>query len=214
MFGIIERSMDREKAVRSFYQTEARRPQIVELSSEGSADEGSDGPIDDSDSEASTLSEEDYEEVYITVPKRKSKSAPHVHHADRTVPSTRTARRQVFDGVYPPSRDRGKARGGDKGPEKAKADQMPIPNEVTSPAAEKPPPQVKSQPGNAGSLPEITPVEARKVRFKGPVDVEMEAVDKEKTKKKNSEKEAGEKEIPSTKTEEAVSIGPNPRYPN
>lgn len=49
-----------------------------------------------------------FEEVYLTVPRNKSvrMSGGQVNSADRTVPSTQAARREVFDGIHIPWRPR------------------------------------------------------------------------------------------------------------
>ncbi|KAJ7457075.1 hypothetical protein FB451DRAFT_1510759 [Mycena latifolia] len=214
MFGVIDRSMDQEKAMRSFYQAETRRPRIVELSNGSSADEEYSDPENSTGTELSNSSEEEYEEVYLTVPKRKKhKGAPYVQQVDRTVPSTRTARWQVFDGVYPPSRERSRVRASEKSPERVSADRISKPNGMTSPVAELPlqpspedpeRPQEKSKTNKVGPLPGIIPVEARKVRFEGPEEVEMTDLSKDKPRKKTLRKNIDEKEKELTKVDEAV----------
>ncbi|KAK6984202.1 hypothetical protein R3P38DRAFT_3232170 [Favolaschia claudopus] len=61
------------------------------------------------DSELSLDTPEDSDsskEVYLSIPKRRHRKEGIVNAADRTVPSTRTARQQVFDGVHVPRRDK------------------------------------------------------------------------------------------------------------
>ncbi|KAJ7439822.1 hypothetical protein FB451DRAFT_1191895 [Mycena latifolia] len=177
------RQIDREKTVHSFYQAEARRPHVVELTSGSSADEESENQGGGSESELSEDSEEEYEGVYLTVPRKKGrKSIPIVQQVDQTVPSMHTVQQQAFDGVYPPSRERGKPRGGEKEPEKTQMEQMSKPNEVTSPVVDQvlPPHSVegdkvplKSKPSKAGPLSDVVLIEARRVRFNAPEDAEM-----------------------------------------
>ncbi|KAK6977147.1 hypothetical protein R3P38DRAFT_3237515 [Favolaschia claudopus] len=57
---------------------------------------------EDSENESNPDDIEDEGEVYLTVPRRRYQ----VHAADRTIPSTKTARRTAFDGVHMPRREK------------------------------------------------------------------------------------------------------------
>ncbi|KAJ7615069.1 hypothetical protein DFH06DRAFT_1343921 [Mycena polygramma] len=90
-------------------------------------------------------------EVYLTVPgpiEESEQDEACVNAAERTLPSTRAARRDIFDGVMLPRRDRAK-----NDPEPAKAPTAP--KELTRNKKEQAPRQVKDL------LPELTPVDAR-----------------------------------------------------
>ncbi|KAJ7446782.1 hypothetical protein FB451DRAFT_1188621 [Mycena latifolia] len=107
MFGIVDRSFDRKKAVQNFYQAENRRTRIEEVSSEEDSSEDS----RNLESDKSLSEDSENGEVYLTKPQKVySADEPFVQHTDRTLPSTRTARKQSFDGVYPPRRENVKAR--------------------------------------------------------------------------------------------------------
>jgi hypothetical protein len=80
------------RAVQGFYQGEAPQSQIEEVQKEFSEDE-----------REATEDETDHE-IYLTIPRDKKGRIPWVQAADRTIPSTRSARKEAFDGVYPPSR--------------------------------------------------------------------------------------------------------------
>ncbi|KAJ7467050.1 hypothetical protein FB451DRAFT_1178292 [Mycena latifolia] len=217
MFGIVDRSFDRKKAVQNFYQAENRRARIVEIRSEEDSSEGN----QDLENEWSSLEDSESGEVYLTRPQRMSSTGePLVQHADRTVPSTRTARKQSFDGVYPPRRENVKVRavrdlqegkselgnetrgiGGGVG-----ADQIQISSQNTGNSTVK-----KDKPDLSKGMPEIIPVEARQVRFEKDDDVEMtDARNKEKAgKKKNLERKMDADEGKTLKKEDrmAKSVG-------
>ncbi|KAJ6483619.1 hypothetical protein C8R47DRAFT_1217702 [Mycena vitilis] len=93
-------------------------------------------------------------DVYLTVPGPIVELEPDeacVNAAERTLPSTRVARRDIFDGVMLPRRERAK-----NDPEPVKA--SPAPQESTRNKKEQAPRQVKDL------LPELTPVDARMPR--------------------------------------------------
>ncbi|KAJ7280464.1 hypothetical protein C8J57DRAFT_1501909 [Mycena rebaudengoi] len=92
--------------------------------------------------------------------KREERDAmPNVNSAERTTPQTRTTRRLVFDGVHLPTKEAVQNR-----PNKQIGRLPDIPQTKDPPAHNKEP----------ESLPEIRPVDARKVRFEVPqVDMDM-----------------------------------------
>jgi hypothetical protein len=88
-------------------------------------------------------------EVYLTIPRRRT--GKQVNEAERTVPSTRAARRQAFDGVHVPRRE--------KSYEKEAA--------TTTPPT-------KTAVGKIHEiLADVQPYDARRPRFSEPPDVEM-----------------------------------------
>ncbi|KAJ7263523.1 hypothetical protein C8J57DRAFT_1513021 [Mycena rebaudengoi] len=130
----------------SGYQTEVIEATITEADRSGAEDE-SPG-----------------QRVYLTVPRKHKEQSdvPNVQSAERTVPSTRNARRLVFDGVQVPSKDEVRNR-----PTKQ------IGRESTAPSSSDPRPLAPPITKSPVSLPEIKPVDARQVRFDVPrVDVD------------------------------------------
>jgi hypothetical protein len=182
-------SSSRQAAVRNFYQEQSQHAHIEEIDSEGSLDRDSSVMLTDTENDEKNTSEE-YEEIYLTLPKRRKTGPPLVQQVDRTVPSMKTARRQVMDGVYPPSRAQARARTEVKEIGKSAGKDAAPPTPPLSRSAD--PPQATSFPdagksqakvrefGRAGPLPEITPVEARKVRFDKTEDAEMKEAPKDK----------------------------------
>ncbi|KAJ7485464.1 hypothetical protein FB451DRAFT_1168731 [Mycena latifolia] len=170
MFGVIDRSRDREKSVHNFYQEENRCARIVEIfSGESSENDG---------------------EVYLTAPRPVPLEDPYVQNADRTVPSTRTARKHVFDGVYPPRRDMAKARPvrdlQDKTPEnggdtRGKAERQVADHKQDTPSADTEQVSEKSR-------------ASKEVRSEGDSDVEMRESRKDRPERKGLEKRANTEE--------------------
>lgn len=129
------------------------------------------------------------EELTSTEDGGLTEDEPSVHSVDRAVPSIRRARHEVFDGVYPPTRDAAKARAGARemptrsteGKENVKGKLKENEASGSGPAAAKPkrqsspglPPSSPRKSPRAVELPELTPVEARKVCFDTPEDVRM-----------------------------------------
>ncbi|KAJ6511295.1 hypothetical protein C8R47DRAFT_1064894 [Mycena vitilis] len=120
-----------------------------------------------------------------------------VQAAERSVPGIRKARREVLDGVYPPPREQGRGRVRDL-LEKEGNEKRP---QIDPAASQSSPP--KKPPGSTKktgpfklakeTLPDIRPVEARKVRFEVPEDVEMtEAPVKDSNQKASGSKRKGE----------------------
>ncbi|KAJ6482260.1 hypothetical protein C8R47DRAFT_1217910 [Mycena vitilis] len=108
-------------------------------------------------------------EVYVTVPRGLdgSDQGNNVHAAERTVPSTRTARREVFDGVHLPKRDRSgpsHVTGPNNGPAKAVDQKGKMKDSPDNKPAVK---KVRDM------LPDLTPADVRVPR--NDVDVDMEA---------------------------------------
>lgn len=185
MLGVVDEALATQQAVQTFYSEASRRVRIVEEYTDESAPEDRYGESGDSDSEDNFRPAE----VYLSAPRRVKKSSG-VFPVERSVPSTRTARKEVFDGVYPPSRDKTRGRGGREleGPNiegpKTRSKDLRSKGESAQPLPEK-----KSSPAEAGKsavkprtpppdkigklLPELTPVDARRVRFEVPEDVEM-----------------------------------------
>ncbi|KAJ7109525.1 hypothetical protein C8R44DRAFT_635591, partial [Mycena epipterygia] len=91
---------------------------------------------------------------------------PTVQSADRTVPSTRVARKQVFDGVYPPTRDKSKTP-----PIKDLQSPTDQPTSSVKKLADanltKPPPRPHAA---KNTIPEPVPIDARKVQKKKDVE--------------------------------------------
>ncbi|KAJ6454045.1 hypothetical protein C8R47DRAFT_1083268 [Mycena vitilis] len=159
MLGMVDAVADRWPAVQSFYQEERERVQREYVSSD--------------DQDASTASESSGSEagrrVYITLPRKVLSRAAEVQAAERTEPSTRKARRLVIDGVYPPSRP--KSRAGEV--VDMKEEKTSRPEAPKEPSMDKPFKRPPTPPKPASRLPELTPVEARRVRFDADGDVDM-----------------------------------------
>ncbi|KAK6996430.1 hypothetical protein R3P38DRAFT_2799744 [Favolaschia claudopus] len=133
------------------------------------AEEGDTGfEIDESGSEADTEDEEG--EVYLTLPKRQWQ----VNAADRTVPSTRVARKQIFDGVHMPKRNRS-----DNSGLKNKEDEATVPSIVKTGPAKVVPGQVRD------ILEDVQPYDARQPRKVTIEDVEMKDIQDSRTSRKN-----------------------------
>ncbi|KAJ7016514.1 hypothetical protein C8F04DRAFT_1281195 [Mycena alexandri] len=162
-------AQDRRTAVSNFYRAEARRARIEEMSS----DEESGG---------------ESQRVYVTRPREVAEASVQV--VERTEPSTRRARQLVFDGVYPPRRDRSQMREVKDLQKEGREEEAPV-STRTEPvtALAPPPPQLAINKGSTGKLPakpttrssspakdaapDIQPFEARRVRFTED-DIEME----------------------------------------
>jgi hypothetical protein len=110
MFGILDPMMDRQKAVQNFYQEYEQRARIIEVHSgqESSAEE--EGGCMSSDEEELSELTDTFDEIGLSTPTVTYANLPYVQNAERTVPSTRTARKEVFDGVYPLNREKAKNR--------------------------------------------------------------------------------------------------------
>ncbi|KAJ7645044.1 hypothetical protein DFH06DRAFT_1333344 [Mycena polygramma] len=170
MLGISEENVDRATAVNYFYQQELQS-RVVELESYHAEASSACG----SDMEAE-------EEVYITVP--CDEDDPMVQAAERSTSNIRRVRREVFDGVYPPAREHAKPRvvkesASQENREGRSQEKIqtaapasgPSRTELTGSSRtslEKPLKNAEDK-----RVPEITPIEARKVRFEIPEDVEM-----------------------------------------
>ncbi|KAJ7680746.1 hypothetical protein DFH06DRAFT_1315490 [Mycena polygramma] len=107
-------------------------------------------------------------EVYVTVPRGlcEPDQKNNVHAAERSVPSTRTARREVFDGVQMPKRDR-------SGPNHVTGPHNSPAKAVDQKGKVKDSPEIKSSVKKVRDLlPELTPADVRVPRTD--IDVEME----------------------------------------
>jgi hypothetical protein len=91
---------DRRPAVQTFYR-DFQWAQIQEASST------------ESEAQSEALSDEEessyFRGVYLTSPRLVAVEPRYVQPAERTDTTVRKARRQVFDGVYPPTREKRKA---------------------------------------------------------------------------------------------------------
>ncbi|KAJ7178325.1 hypothetical protein C8R43DRAFT_942043 [Mycena crocata] len=204
MLGFLDAHEDRRHFVQNFYQGENRRVIIEEVGSEESQDPESSSDNEDSEKEVELQKTvRRLEKVYLTSSKTTDSDGPWVQPVERTETSTRKARREVFDGVYPPNREKVTRKVRDLAEdEKEKETRL-------SPASGKPTGKSdmthpvnretvgKSSNGSSNShsnpantLPELTPVEARKVRFEDIPEVEMKDV---RSHKKNSGKDNGDK---------------------
>ncbi|KAK7000721.1 hypothetical protein R3P38DRAFT_2560447 [Favolaschia claudopus] len=197
MLGYVDTTPTRWNAVQSFYQQ--AHAYIEEISSDSAASE--DETRTDSSSDSNSESE-----IFLTMPRRVH--TPYVMPAERTESSTRKARHEVFDGVYPPKRPRlrpGEMRdledskeGSTKGPQKRasepKTPPAPALPEVAAGAAGVPTPRKDSNAekpsATATRKPSFEhgtrPVDARKVRITEPADEEMKDV--QQSNKKHSHK--------------------------
>lgn len=185
MLNYLDPTTPMMRTVQGFYQEESKRARIVEVYTDSSEDENDAGTSEVAEEPES--SDNEAQEVYLTIPRgRKLKNQePAVQTADRTVPSTRTARKQVFDGVYPPVRDKSKTP-----PIKDLQSQTDQPTSAVKKPAEviltKPRPHAAKN-----TVPELVPIDARKVRFDVPMeeDVEMKDIQIDKPSPKTSSKE-------------------------
>ncbi|KAK7058092.1 hypothetical protein R3P38DRAFT_2760211 [Favolaschia claudopus] len=110
MFGIIDAAGKEELPYSTYHSahvafqefsesSEEDEDEEIESSFESSRIEEFEG---DSDDESDIEESEDEGEVYLSIPRRQYR----VHAADRTVPSTKAARRSAFDGVHVPRREK------------------------------------------------------------------------------------------------------------
>ncbi|KAK7013818.1 hypothetical protein R3P38DRAFT_2788083 [Favolaschia claudopus] len=123
--------------------------------------------VDESGSEADT--EDDEGEVYLTLPKRQWQ----VNAADRTVPSTRVARKQTFDGVHLPKRTRF-----ENSSLKNKEEETTVPSVVKTGQAKAVPGQVRD------ILEDVQPYDARQPRKVTNEDIDMKDVQDNRTSRK------------------------------
>ncbi|KAK7023221.1 hypothetical protein R3P38DRAFT_3195224 [Favolaschia claudopus] len=113
------------------------------------------------------LSEEG--DVYLTVPRRRYQ----VHAADRTVPSTKTARKMAFDGVHLPRREKSATRKISVG-ESKDASQIPPPTSQKPPIERKAASLPKPSVGKIRDiLNDVRPYDARPARENKVQDIEM-----------------------------------------
>ncbi|KAJ7277024.1 hypothetical protein C8J57DRAFT_1714176 [Mycena rebaudengoi] len=120
--------------------------------------------------------------VYLTLPKKHQDRnyVPQVQSAERTVPTSRNVRREIFDGVQMPSRDEVRNRPKKMIGRELGAPKSPDARSSTLPAKSSPEP-----------LPELRPVDARQVRFDVPkIDVDMPPVSLPKTDKNPKRRES------------------------
>ncbi|KAJ7446738.1 hypothetical protein FB451DRAFT_1188588 [Mycena latifolia] len=212
MLGVLDTAMNTRQSVQNFYQEENRRARIVEIYSDTSEDS------DNSDTDLGDESDTP-REVFLTAPERVGHNEEQVYPVERSVPSTRAARKEVLDGVYPPIREKGKPRigrtTGDKDQPPA-ADLRPkavqLPSDQNDDSKKKEPVIVERPivgpriPSSNTKVPVLIPVEARKVRFDTPEDVDMPEEVKEKPGKKGIGKKSESKENTTTKEKENIPL--------
>ncbi|KAF8128284.1 hypothetical protein K438DRAFT_2000447 [Mycena galopus ATCC 62051] len=141
------------------------------------------------------------QQVYLTIPKKRWPSSNKlVNEAERTVPSTRTARRLAFDGVHVPRRE--------KTVKPAEAEL----NKENAPSKTLPTPSFSSR--NAAAkvrdiLSDVQPYDARKVRFSEDQDVEMheDIPSRRKSTRPVKEDAPPTSEVPQTPSRETVAAG-------
>ncbi|KAJ7475642.1 hypothetical protein FB451DRAFT_1173671 [Mycena latifolia] len=158
MLNYIDSKTPIMKAVHGFYQEESCRAKIVEVYSEGHETESGEDKSEEEDPNYK-------QRVYLTVPRMQRKGkVPTVQAADRTILSTRTARKEVLDGVYPLPREKSR---------QAPVKDLQAPQGVTRTDPPESAPKAATPKVN---IPEVTPIDAQKVRFELPEleDVEME----------------------------------------
>ncbi|KAJ7467043.1 hypothetical protein FB451DRAFT_1178286 [Mycena latifolia] len=162
--GAATRSPIRDDVLSShFYQSAPPKARIVEIYTDtDSSDEGQeDEDREDSSEDEESRGKKEKERVYLTLPKDALQTIiePQVHQVKRTVPSTRVARKEVFNGVLMPGKDHPKERAG--------RDKRPAEKAITgSEGSVVPLPAAPMQPARLPSdLPEPVLVDARRVRF-------------------------------------------------
>ncbi|KAJ7145146.1 hypothetical protein C8R43DRAFT_953587 [Mycena crocata] len=107
MLGFLDAQEDRRHFVQNFYQGENRRVRIEEVESEESQDPESSSDNEDSEKEVELQKTvKRLEKVYLASSKTTDSDGPWVQPVERTETSTCKARREVFDGVYPPNREK------------------------------------------------------------------------------------------------------------
>ncbi|KAJ7021330.1 hypothetical protein C8F04DRAFT_1273834 [Mycena alexandri] len=202
MFALTNPTQDRSAAVHNFYQQQTRRAQVVEVYSGESSPEEEEGNEPDEESPSSDEGSvtSSAERVYFSVPKTHGYQ---IFEAQRTVPSIRKVRREIFDGVHVPLR--GGMKKGEirdltgKGKEKVNEPGKAGPSSVPGPA---PLPDPKRQPPNckvplSRGLDNLQPIEARKVRLEK--DTEMRDVEEQEDPAKKSAIKGDAKEEGGTK---------------
>jgi hypothetical protein len=104
MLTFLEPVNERKAAVQIFYHETKQQAWAEEVTSEESTSVSE----EDTDSEGSEDTDIifDQHKVYLSAPQPVNKMVHQVYPAERTETSTRKARKQVFDGVYPPKREK------------------------------------------------------------------------------------------------------------
>ncbi|KAF8158928.1 hypothetical protein K438DRAFT_1986103 [Mycena galopus ATCC 62051] len=205
MLGLADPLSDRQAAVQSFYQDEIEHQwrmgleNIADTSDETSAD-----------SEDSSQEEIVSPEVFLSPPMQVSRSPYQVHPVERTEPSTRRARKVVFDGVYPPRREKTPAKVGevrdlrpDLESSKKGTTEREVKTQPGSLSTDAPLPG-KTLPDKVGKVPvrpptpvpgvlkpDVHPIEIRKPRGGKDEDTEMQEAETDEKGKKNSRKTTG-----------------------
>ncbi|KAJ7104378.1 hypothetical protein B0H15DRAFT_942371 [Mycena belliarum] len=207
MFGMAEPASLRRDAVHKFYQV-----QHAHISDEWTEEEPENEDGWSSSSEDLSEEDSDFEKgVYLTAPQLVKIDGAYVQNAERTVPSTRAARRQAFDGVYPPAREKTKAREV-RDLQASPKPEAPRGHQEESPTAATPSRPEATKIGRSPRVdpvepsPEPIPIEARRVRFNEPIDEgRRESREKDKpAKKKIAERKSGEEPSHLPKEEDPV----------
>ncbi|KAJ7734668.1 hypothetical protein B0H16DRAFT_1767202 [Mycena metata] len=174
MFSTMKASQERAEAASLFYQRAERQARIVEVYSES--------PIEEESEEESEA--ESGRSIYLTMPVRAGEEQAPVYAADRTTPGIRKARKASFDGVYPPTREQAGLRPWVvRDLQQGEGKENDVPATASTPAsvpnsAELPVDSSRTgaskRKGTIETLPELIPVEARRVRFEVPEDEDIE----------------------------------------
>ncbi|KAJ7180002.1 hypothetical protein C8R43DRAFT_941736 [Mycena crocata] len=177
LLGILDLNEPRRAAVHNFYQEQARRARMEDVDDDTTTDENG---------------SEEYE---------SSVSTPMTASAERTETGIKKARKQVFDGVYPPGRDRPKGRTVRDMQEERRNPVQETRNNTARPGSEpalapSKPPSSNPEKGRNGAtsdhhgakrkdeFPELTPIDARKVRFEEDIGMEMREAQRRNKKSK------------------------------
>ncbi|KAJ6447505.1 hypothetical protein C8R47DRAFT_1085259 [Mycena vitilis] len=154
--------------------------------------------------EASSAGDSDMEtedHIYLTMPQEVDD--PMVQAAERATSNIRRVRKEIFDGVYPPARvpttprvvkeipGRGERENHGKESIQAAAQPLSLPRQDSTGSlrtSSENPPKNTSKTAGSKQTPELIPIEARKVRFELPEDVEMTEAASKQRKGKQVEK--------------------------
>ncbi|KAF7361899.1 RT-RNaseH-2 domain-containing protein [Mycena venus] len=205
MLGLVDAPVTRQPVVEKFYQSVYQSAYIEHTTSNESLTDSEEIELSTSDEDSHSVPSQ-FHGVYLTKPQPAAAGPWYVQPVERTETGVRRTRKQVFDGVYPPRREKiksGEVRDLQARPESqlesreaAALPQPLIPNRP-KPAVVQPqpptPPKHQVTDSSAGQSharpptpnpathePDIRPIDARRVRFSND-DVEM-AEGKEKAK--------------------------------
>jgi hypothetical protein len=217
MFTYVDSIPGTRRAVQNFFQAAQHKQQTSRICEIYSDEEESEFDYvetedDDEHSDSGYKTEEEDRQVYLSVPKNIKFAQDYdqtdddydyedvsVFEADRRTPSTRIARKQIFDGVYPPPRSRAQIPPTHRTPPRNSVPAPPAatgppPTDSTSvppavipkiqppqltpsrsvPTIPRPPtPPLKSSIRKQPELPQLTPVDVRKPRSAPDEDVDI-----------------------------------------